>query len=147
LSFDGSRFDGVLVRRTNGSVEVKKSFTASLSLDPLTAEVELAGREIRNQLDAGQIRERWCAVCLPVNWALTLTVKLPEIPEEDVADFLHCERRAVRDARRYSARSRRAARSRVAGGATPAGDVFAWLDGVATRRHGGGRRRDRAAAG
>lgn len=91
LSFDGSRLEGVVVRRTNGSVEIKKSFTASLSLDPLTAETELAGREIRNQLDAEQIRERWCAVCLPVNWALTLTVKLPEIPDEDVADFLQIE--------------------------------------------------------
>jgi hypothetical protein len=91
LSFDGSRLAGALVRRTNGSVEIKKTFAASLSLDPLTAEVELAGREIRNQLDAAQIRERWCAVCLPVNWALTLTIKLPEIPEEDVADFLQIE--------------------------------------------------------
>jgi len=91
LALDGSRLDGVHVRRTNGSVEVKKSFTASLSLDPLTAEVELTGREIRNQLDAAQIRERWCAVCLPLNWALTLTVKLPEIPEEDMADFLQIE--------------------------------------------------------
>ena len=91
LSFDGSRLDGVHVRRTNGAVEIKKTFTASLSLDPLTAEVELAGREIRNQLDAAQIRERWCAVCLPLNWALTLTVKLPEISEEDVADFLQIE--------------------------------------------------------
>ncbi|TAK93566.1 MAG: hypothetical protein EPO07_17965 [Verrucomicrobia bacterium] len=91
LSFDGSRLEGALVRRTNGSVEIKKTFAVSLSLDPLTAEVELAGREIRNQLDAEQIRERWCAVCLPLNWALTLTVKLPEIPEEDVADFLQIE--------------------------------------------------------
>lgn len=91
LAFDGSRLDGAWVRRTNGSVEVRKSFSASLSLDPLTAEVELAGREIRKQLDAEQIRERWCAVCLPLNWALTLTVKLPEIPEEDVADFLQIE--------------------------------------------------------
>lgn len=91
LAFDGSRLDGVWVRRTNGSVEVKKSFSASLSLDPLTAEVELAGREIRKQLDAEQIRERWCAVCLPLNWALTLTVKLPEIPDEAVADFLQIE--------------------------------------------------------
>jgi len=91
LAFDGSRLEGVLVRRTNGSVEIKKSFSASLSLDPLTAEVELAGREIRKQLDAEQIRERWCAVCLPLNWALTLTVKLPEIPDEDVADFLAVE--------------------------------------------------------
>ena len=91
LSFDGSRLDGVWVRRTNGSVQIKKTFSASLSLDPLTAEVELAGREIRKQLDAEQIRERWCAVCLPLNWALTLTVKMPEIPEEDVPDFLHIE--------------------------------------------------------
>ncbi len=91
LAFDGSRLDGVWVRRTNGSVEIKKAFSASLSLDPLTAEVELAGREIRKQLDAEQIRERWCAVCLPLNWVLTLTVKLPELAEEDLADFLQIE--------------------------------------------------------
>jgi len=91
LAFDGSRLEGVWVRRTNGSVQIKKTFSASLSLDPLTAEVELAGREIRKQLDAEQIRERWCAVCLPLNWALTLTVKLPEIPEADVPDFLQIE--------------------------------------------------------
>lgn len=91
LALDGSRLEGALVRRTNGSVEVKKAFATSLSLDPLTAETELAGREIRKQLDAEQIRERWCAVCLPLNWALTLTVKLPDMPEEDVADFLQIE--------------------------------------------------------
>ena len=88
LAFDGSRLEGVHVRRTNGSVEVRKAFSTTLSLDPLTAEVELAGREIRKALDAEQIRERWCGVCLPLNWALTLTVKLPEIAEADVADFL-----------------------------------------------------------
>lgn len=91
LSFDGSRLEGVLVRRTNGAVELKKTFSVSLSLDPLTAEVELAAREIRKQLEAEQVRERWCVVCLPLNWALTLTVKLPEIPEADVADFLQIE--------------------------------------------------------
>src|SRR5689334_19347220 len=91
LAFDGSRLDGVHVRRTNGSVEIKKAFSATLSLDPLTAEVALAGREIRKQLDAEQIRERWCAVCLPLNWALTLTVKLPELDEADVVDFLQIE--------------------------------------------------------
>jgi hypothetical protein len=91
LAFDGSRLEGVHIRRTNGSVEIKKAFSATLSLDPLTAEVELAGREIRKQLEAEQIRERWCAVCLPLNWALTLTVKLPELAEADVADFLQIE--------------------------------------------------------
>ena len=74
LAFDGSRLEGVNVRRTNGSVEIRKAFSATLSLDPLTAEVELAGREIRKQLDAEGIRERWCAVCLPLSWALTLTL-------------------------------------------------------------------------
>src|SRR5688572_10724394 len=91
LAFDGSHVEGAHVRRTNGSVEIKKTFTAALALDPLTAEVELAARELRNQLDAQQIRERWCVVSLPLNWALMLTVKLPEIPEEDVADFLQLE--------------------------------------------------------
>ncbi len=91
LALDGSRLAGVLVRRTNGSVEIKQSFDAPLTLDPLTAEVELAGREIRNQLEAAEVRERWCAVSLPLNWALTLTVKLPDIPEADVADFLQIE--------------------------------------------------------
>jgi len=91
LALDGSHLEGVLVRRTNGSVEIKKTFTAVLALDPLTAEVDLAARELRKQLDAEQIRERWCAVSLPLNWALTLTVKLPEIPEADVADFLQLE--------------------------------------------------------
>jgi hypothetical protein len=91
LALDGSRLEGVHARRTNGSVEIKKTFSVSLSLDPLTAEVELAGREIRNQLDAAQIRERWCAVSLPLSWTLSLTVKLPEIPEADVPDFLQIE--------------------------------------------------------
>lgn len=91
LALDGGRLDGAHVRRTNGSVEVKKTFSAALSLEPLTAEVELVGREIRKQLDIEGIRERWCAVCLPLSWALTLTVKLPEIPETDVADFLQIE--------------------------------------------------------
>ena len=84
LAFDGSRLDCVWTRRTNGSVEIRKTFSTPLSLDPLTAEIELAGREIRKALDAEQVRERWCAVCLPLNWALTLTVKLPDIPEENL---------------------------------------------------------------
>jgi hypothetical protein len=91
LAFDGSHLEVAHVRRTNGSVDVKQAFSVTLALDPLTAEVELAARELRNQLDARQIRERWCVVSLPLHWALTLTVKLPEIPDEDVADFLQLE--------------------------------------------------------
>ncbi len=124
LSFDGSRLEGVLVRRTNGSVEIKKTFITSLSLDPLTAEVELAGREIRNQLDAEQIRERWCTVCLPVNWALTLTIKLPDIPDEDVADFLQIE---AERGFPYSPQELMIAHSRFQ---TAGGEKFATLVGI-----------------
>jgi hypothetical protein len=49
------------------------------------------GREIRNHLDAAEIRERRCAVSLPLGWALTLQTKLPELPEEDLASFLQIE--------------------------------------------------------
>lgn len=91
LSFDGSRLEGVEVHRTNGSVELRKSFAATLTLDPLTNAPELVGREIRKVLDEHGIRERWCTVCFPLNWALTLSVKLPALPEEDLASFLQVE--------------------------------------------------------
>lgn len=91
LSFDDSRLDVVLVHRTNGSAEVKKSFSITLSLDPLTNAPELVGREIRKALDEQGIRERWCTACIPLNWALTLSTKLPELPEGDIASFLQVE--------------------------------------------------------
>lgn len=91
LSLDGSRLDVVEVHRTNGSVEIRKSFTAALSLDPLTNAPELVGREIRKALDEQGIRERWCTVCIPLNWALTLSTKLPDLPEADIASFLQVE--------------------------------------------------------
>ena len=91
LSLDGSRLEGVLVRRTNGSVVLQKNFFASLSLDPLTNDPELVGQEIRNHLDKAGIRERQCAVCVPLNWALTLQTKLPELADADVGSFLQIE--------------------------------------------------------
>jgi len=91
LSFDGSRMSGVWVRRTNGSVEIRQTFSVTLSLDPLTAEVELVGREIRKQLDAAEIRERRCALCVPTSWIHSLTVPVPELPEADLQSFLQLE--------------------------------------------------------
>lgn len=91
LAFDGSQLEIVALKRTNGSVEIVKSFTTTLSLDPLTNAPELVGREIRNALDEQSIRERRCVVCLPLNWALTLNVTLPDLPEADLASFLQLE--------------------------------------------------------
>jgi len=91
LAFDAGRLEGVALRRTNGAVEVKKTFSVSLSLDPLTDDPVLVGREIRKNLDAAEIRERRCAVCVPLSWALTLTAKLPDLPEADLNSFLQIE--------------------------------------------------------
>jgi hypothetical protein len=88
LALDGNRLEGVVVRRTNGSVAIAKSFACSLSLDPLKDDPALVGREIRKQLDAAGIRDRRCAVGLPLNWAMTLTTALPDLPENDLASYL-----------------------------------------------------------
>jgi hypothetical protein len=91
LAFDGSRLEGVAVRRTNGAAEIKQTFAASLSLDLLTNEPELVGREIRKHLDAAGVRERRCAVCVPLDWAFTQQVKLPDLPEADLQSLLQLE--------------------------------------------------------
>jgi hypothetical protein len=91
LAFDGSQLEGVVLKRTNGHVAVRQTFTAALTLDPLTGDTELVGREIRNHLDKNEVRERRCVVCLPLNWVLSLHVKIPDLPEEDVANFLEIE--------------------------------------------------------
>jgi hypothetical protein len=91
LSLDGSRLEGVVLRRNNGSLRVLQTFSAALTLDPLTAAPELVGREIRNHLEAASIRERHCIVGLPLKWVLTATTELPPLPETDVASLLQIE--------------------------------------------------------
>src|SRR5215472_13576215 len=91
LALDGSRLEGVVLRRTNGSLQVVRSLSVSLSLDPLTADAELVGREIRNHLDAAGVRERNCVLGLPLKWALTTHVEVPDLPEADRASFLELE--------------------------------------------------------
>jgi hypothetical protein len=88
LTLEGRRLEGVVVRRVVGGLEVGQSFEVSLSLDPLTNDPMLVGQEIRNRLDEAGVRESRCVVGIPLNWAMTLQTKLPEIPEEDVASFL-----------------------------------------------------------
>ncbi len=91
LALDGSRLEGVVLRRSNGSMQVQKQFAVTLALNPLTGDPDLVGREIRNQLEQAGVRERRCAVCVPLNWALTQHTKIPDLPEADVAAFLEIE--------------------------------------------------------
>lgn len=91
LALDGSQLDGVVLRRTNGAVQLLQSFAVTLALDPLTADAELVGREIRNHLDAAGVRERDCIVCLPLKWAMTAHTEIPALPEADVPGYLQLE--------------------------------------------------------
>jgi hypothetical protein len=91
LALDGNRLEGVVLRRSNGSVQIVQTFVASLALNPLTGDPELVGREIRNHLEAAEIRERHCVVGVPLSWALTLQAKLPDLPEADLHSFLQIE--------------------------------------------------------
>ena len=91
LALHGSRLEGAVLRRTNGSLQVEKSFSVSLSLDPLATEPELVGREIRNHLDAQGVRERRCILGVPLKWALATHVDVPPLPEADVESFLRIE--------------------------------------------------------
>ncbi|HTL17722.1 MAG TPA: hypothetical protein VL793_10825 [Patescibacteria group bacterium] len=91
LALDGGRLDGVVLRKSNGELQIQQSFGVSLSLDPLTNDPELVGREIRNHLDAAGVRERVCVVGLPLKWALTTHIDIPDLPEADVPSFLQIE--------------------------------------------------------
>lgn len=91
LAFEAGRLEVVHLQRTNGSVEVRKAFAVGLSLDPLMHDPQLAGREIRKHLDAQGVRERRCAVCVPEAWAMTLSVEVPELGEEDLRSLLQLE--------------------------------------------------------
>jgi len=91
LALDGSRLDGVVLRHSNGSLQLQQSFSVALTLDPLTAAPELVGREIRNQLDAAGVRERHCVFGVPLKWVLTAHTELPPLPEADAASLLQLE--------------------------------------------------------
>ena len=91
LSLDGERLEGVVLRRTNGALQRLQSFSVALSLDPLTDAPELVGREIRNHLDAANVRERRCVIALPLKWLLTVNMEVPPLPEADVASLLQLE--------------------------------------------------------
>jgi hypothetical protein len=91
MALDGNRLEAIVLRRSNGTVQVRQSVVAQLALSPLTDAPELVGREIRNHLDQAGIRERRVAVCLPLGWVLTLQTKVPDLSDADRASFLQLE--------------------------------------------------------
>jgi len=91
LSLDGNRLEAVVLRRSNDSLQLQQKLSVPLALSPLSGDPELVGREIRNHLNEAGIRERRCAVCLPLNWVLSVQTRLPDLAEEDIPGFLEIE--------------------------------------------------------
>jgi len=91
LSLEGGQLEAAVVESANGSLAVTQTARASLALDPLTAEPELMGREIRQHLDAAGIRTRLCVFDLPLEHVLALSLPLPDLPEEDQQSLMLLE--------------------------------------------------------
>jgi hypothetical protein len=91
LALDGNRLEVVSLRRSNGTVQIRQALAVDLALSPLTDAPELVGQEIRNHLDKAGIREKRCAVCLPLNWILTLQAQIPDLPDSERDSFLQIE--------------------------------------------------------
>jgi hypothetical protein len=88
---DGSRWEVVHVRRTNGSAEASTPVVIDIGGDPLADDVITLGKRLREGLDAAGIRERRCAVALPADWIFARSTPLPDLAPEDLEDFLELE--------------------------------------------------------
>jgi len=88
IAIEGKLITASVVHRAGDRVRLGRTFQSPLSLDPLTDDPELVGREIRNHLDDARIRESRCVVCVPLKWALTFGTELPDLSEADVDGFL-----------------------------------------------------------
>lgn len=88
IAIEGKRITASVAHRAGGRIRLGRTFQSPLSLDPLTDDPELVGREIRNHLDDARIRESRCVVCVPLKWALTFGTELPGLSEADVDGFL-----------------------------------------------------------
>ncbi|HIG29910.1 MAG TPA: hypothetical protein EYQ50_19765 [Verrucomicrobiales bacterium] len=88
ISLDGRRLEVALVRGRNGSASIEKTAGTELSLDPLTQEPELVGREIRDFLDESNFSETRCSVVLPNHWTLSFQFEMPELSEDDAESYI-----------------------------------------------------------
>lgn len=95
ITVESSRVNVALVRGNSGVVGVIESFTLPFGADAIVADAENSGKELAKQLDAAEIRERRCVVCIPPAWALTTSAEMPAVSGEDLRGYF--ELRAERE--------------------------------------------------
>jgi len=91
LTLEGRRLDSAVLKRGRSGLRLQGNAGKELSLDPLVDDPVLVGREIREQLDDAGFGEKHCTVGLPVDWALTTLVTLPDMPEEHMDGFIRLQ--------------------------------------------------------
>jgi Tfp pilus assembly PilM family ATPase len=77
-----------LLRRENGMNRVIKSFVLPIGAETMASDPAAAGTALAEQLDAQNIKEKRCVVCVPAGWALTAAADLPELAGEDLRGYL-----------------------------------------------------------
>ena len=91
LAFDGRRVEGTLLRRTPEGLRPSGAFDAELSMDLDSGDPEALGRELRSRLDEAGLRERLCAVAVPVGSLWVTQTEIPAMSEADAIDLLQLE--------------------------------------------------------
>lgn len=121
LDVDSDGVVGCLVRRGDAPLP---SFT--LSLPGLLDAPQKSGIALAKALEAADLHERRCVVCIPPSWALSASADLPEVSAEDLRGYFE-----LRAEREFSSTGLRLAHSRYA---LPDGTPRATLVGVPAKR-------------
>ncbi len=88
LSFEGDWVTAASVTRAGNRAIVEQIGRWQMALDALSSDPQLVAREIKDELEVRGIREKRCVVCLPLKWALTIRVDLPDIEGDDLDSFI-----------------------------------------------------------
>ena len=91
ISFEDNLIKIAVLKRTNGFAKVATNLKADISFNPRISNPDAVGNELKNLLSSAGITESKCAVCVPLKWAFTLRVDIPDLPEEDVKSFLEVQ--------------------------------------------------------
>ncbi len=90
LTIRGRRLTAGLAKR-NGTAGLSAIADAELSHPPLAGDPERVGREIRAFLQQHELRENRCLLCLPLNLAMTMSVEIPDLAEDDLQSYLELQ--------------------------------------------------------
>ena len=100
IAFEGRRLHAAALRQDGAGLRIVGQTDQALTLDPLTDDPAQVGVELKSALDQAELREKQCVVGVPIQWTLTNLIKLPEVDEEDVQDYLDLQIEKVSPSRR-----------------------------------------------